>query len=1034
MLALASGQVKARAHSVLTFDPEDFDEPAYIRDYVARNGHDLFIAADTEFEGPLTLTIQFAIRVGEQIIVQVYRSPTVPDLPRDFNLKGLPGAHTKFCKDVLLRPVKVIRPNLSPAKVLADLWNVHPIRPVHRLHAEDELPEEVADPLTLTFIAHYWPADFFRVFGKDFFSKLVLAQAQGEARLIVQANKLLSFREVGKGYHRFSDPVLEHACEVGQDFRRRGDSFRSNLTAWPLKVRTFDTALPFGKGSLDTHAKSFLGISKLESISKEDKERMRETFHKKTNEAYLYAMLDPILTLLVHERMREEDHKMYVTLGFEESEIPPLRPTMGSRVAETMTKMIAKTCAAGSVKLSQKGTPLKDGGVGKVSLAKVKAILHKGSGELIAEEKLSKFGTQTAEAHGGLLFSRSPDRFFHEAPGQFRDVDLTGCYNSIISRMKMYVGRPVILEPGARRMTLKEAVTLVQEHAAGRDAWLIKVSGKITKCPNTLIYSTNQALTNANFACRRAKKRSKARRYGFVFDWLFQSRKATGNATLYTDVIEAGFVAWPTWLIIQALPEQVREEYERLEVDTILFYPDKLVARTGPEYDALVEKYGGGKTPWSMKLDMKKLRQVTVEDLDDDYVSLEFDIGSLAQTIGKLRKKAKEEHGKGCGQELAWKQHGNTMYGVCASRNLATNNVVAANIITATARALAYAMQTSLNGVQVITDGCTYRRDQVPSCTFAECLETSGEYPIHRIEDGAPFHDPEAIPENDGEFTTWYREHVKRFFGVSGPDYDELFSIHGLEHKACALTNQVAFDGLCCDGSGNYLKLLKGEDGWVVDTFKARSYSEQAKETLAPWIIDTYTRDWYIGPPPITERTSLISYKEAVSTARSALGHLSNGRSRQEHQEDPVKVLLPLGLEKRTVLAYKVIKPSGFLFRTPEQREKILKALKKFQDTYACGLELLAQRRGPHKGSLSHVATQVHDYIRAGCDNLTRELNLTRSCQELELVRSGHAQAVEKLKCKLRRRLFDTIDPANLSREAQLTGLFVSEGDIIRVE
>ena len=35
--------------------------------------------------------------------------------------------------------------------------------------------------------------------------------------------------------------------------------------------------------------------------------------------------------------------------------------------------------------------------------------------------------------------------------------------------------------------------------------------------------------------------------------------------------------------------------------------------------------------------------------------------------------------------------------------------------VTATARALAWALQLSLNGFQVITDGCTYRRDQVPA-------------------------------------------------------------------------------------------------------------------------------------------------------------------------------------------------------------------------------------------------------------------------------------------------------------------------------
>src|SRR6478609_11218157 len=108
------------------------------------------------------------------------------------------------------------------------------------------------------------------------------------------------------------------------------------------------------------------------------------------------------------------------------------------------------------------------------------------------------------------------------------------------------------------------------------------------------------------------------------------------------------------------------------------------------------------------------------------------------------------------------------MYGFSASRYLVTNNVVCANVITATARALAFAMQMSLNGIQVITDGCTYRRDQVPRATFADCLGQDADYPIRRAESGIAFHAPEHVPEDDTTFTAWYRQHAKDFFGVSG--------------------------------------------------------------------------------------------------------------------------------------------------------------------------------------------------------------------------------------------------------------------------
>ena len=61
----------------------------------------------------------------------------------------------------------------------------------------------------------------------------------------------------------------------------------------------------------------------------------------------------------------------------------------------------------------------------------------------------------------------------------FRDVDLSGCYARVMMSMSLYVGRPVVHDPGSGGMTLKDAVAFVAKYAAGWDAWIIKVSGKI---------------------------------------------------------------------------------------------------------------------------------------------------------------------------------------------------------------------------------------------------------------------------------------------------------------------------------------------------------------------------------------------------------------------------------------------------------------------------------------------------------------------------------------------------------------------------
>ena len=211
------------------------------------------------------------------------------------------------------------------------------------------------------------------------------------------------------------------------------------------------------------------------------------------------------------------------------------------------------------------------------------------------------------------------------------------------------------------------------------------------------------------------------------------------------------------------------------------------------------------------------------------------------------------------------------------------------------------------------------------------------------------------MPEDDAAFTAWYRQHVKQFFGVSGPDYDRLFGLHGLEHKTCGDPARASFDGLCCDGSGNYLKLLREGDGWKVADFKARSFKREAKAILAPWIVETYSSDRYEAPPPITESPSLLSYKDANRVGRRALEELEAPRSEAEREDDPVSIYFPLGLEWRRILAYKVIKPSAFLFRTPQQRAKFVKAMQKFADSTGCGLEVLSLRRGSEgrrKGSI----------------------------------------------------------------------------------
>jgi len=84
------------------------------------------VAADTEFEGPHTLMVQTAVRLDDRTLaVQLYRSAGVPELPDGFDpadfLPVTPEKYGRFFDQVLLRPVKVLTPDLSPARMLRDL-------------------------------------------------------------------------------------------------------------------------------------------------------------------------------------------------------------------------------------------------------------------------------------------------------------------------------------------------------------------------------------------------------------------------------------------------------------------------------------------------------------------------------------------------------------------------------------------------------------------------------------------------------------------------------------------------------------------------------------------------------------------------------------------------------------------------------------------------------------------------------------------------------------------------------------------------
>jgi hypothetical protein len=592
-------------------------------------------------------------------------------------------------------------------------------------------------------------------------------------------------------------------------------------------------------------------------------------------------------------------------------------------------------------------------------------------------------------------------------------VDLSGCYGELLARTSVYWGQPVVLEPGEDARTLREEVEYVSK-LADRDAWIIRVSGPITGLLNALIPSTPGALTSANFRKREGVRRRQARE-AFRADQRSDRhamRDAAGSR-LYGRVVEGGVVTWATWAMIQALPAGARASYEALKAESVIFYPRDFVASTPDEYEALVCRSRREGLPWQSTFDAERWEVVTHERLDERHVALRYRIGEDSRRINDLRQEAKRAND--AGRDKLWKTTVNTMFGVLASPHLPTGNFVAANQVTAWGRALAFAMSQSLNAVQTITDGVSYRRDQVPAAPYADCLEAQADYPVRRAEGGIAFKATGEVPD-DTSFTPWYRAHVKAFFNVSGSQYDDLFDVHELIHKTVKVGGQatLAFDALGCDGAGNYFKCLREEGGrWVVTDQASRGFRREARKVLEPWLLLAYSLDHAGALPPLVLDRDLLSVRQAAQQARKAL------------RKGAERVVLPLGFELEKVLGYQVIKMSAFIFDTPQQHAAVLRQVERFKQKAGCGLDILALRRSYRErkeGSLSDLAQEVHDLIREGRNDLAAMLNVRKLSPALRAVAAGRLKDLQELKARAEQDLLRRMLVTERQAEEHLTG------------
>jgi hypothetical protein len=976
------------------------------------------IAIDTEYEDVQTLTVQAATRIDETIVVQVWRSPGIPHLPSDVNSQTLQAslhaanAHNFYCKNLIVRRSQKLTEKLSPTGLVQMLYGLRSLHSVPRWQGEQlitddrrhyvdaewdrELKRWRLPQISIVLVGHFLAADLGRIFGRSFFETLFWEDGLKCPPVGLADGRRMAFLDRHNSFRALA-PVLEYAA-------------LDEHCLYEVRVETRDTCLPYGSASLDRLSQVFLGRGKSDGLTPDEKQKMKSAFTAKPSIAYRYALTDAFNTLLVFEQMEHHDREIYRAFDVPEEAIPPMAATVGGRLRDFLVTM-TRRFAHESTHIS--------------TLREVKELMQRaGIAQFHGPHANSRFGPQTGAVHGGLSYSRTPTQFWHKAPRMIRDVDLASCYNSILSTMNVYWGRPVVLEPGKQVMTLADAVAFVRARSPD-DAWYIRCTGNLTTAPNTLIPSTINAITSDNYRTRRQKARLAAFR-----TQLENSPYEHEGAKLFSHRIESGIVTHATWSMIQSLPQSVRDEYGKLRVDAIVFYDRRFIATDGPDYDAKIEAYRSHELPWQSTLCDETLQLIHREDLDHEFVALRFPISVYARQISLKRAAAKQQYGKGSGQDFAWKMQGNTMFGVLVCRHYPTNNVVAGNYITAQARALAFAMMQSLNGLQVITDGCSYRRDRIPACTYAECLAAKPDYPLRHVDEsaGIPFHKPEDIPVDDQEFTMWYREHVKSFFEVDGKEYDSLFSTHKMEHKHTGATDRTDFDAMACDGNGNYLKILLDSGHPIGHEAKMRGYGRESKAELENWIVETYSQDDVKSLAPITSDTVILKLAPAKQAAKRALTI-----------RGVPEVYLPISLEMQSVRCFKAIKPSAFVFQTPDQWKVISRQIEKFQQATGCGLELIALRRDKGKSrrhSLQYTAETLYDYIRAGGRDLTKQFNL-RAKRLSKAQRTFVKQRAERLRYLKRtadQDLFRRIDVRNPSEQELLTGIVINGDNLHLLE
>jgi hypothetical protein len=766
----------------------------------------------------------------------------------------------------------------------------------------------------IPFLFFYGFADLFKVWGKN------------HQHLLLNSNLVQQRSLKLRDSHGRETPIIEYNRIDGVLYEFRY-AFREAMYRFPPRSKGLDAQTSiFEVQTKKINVKTWniakaLGFSNLNEVM----ENFSHFLETMPYEALKYHATDIFATWDLH--LKQQEFYDVILKTFDVSSIE-ISDTTGSNVSKFIIEAIKQEFNATFDKDKEK---------------LIKSIIKLGGLDNLEESPLNDFGCQPFLTVGGLLYSRMAK--IKILKGWLSDCDLKSCYASFMSTMNVYLGEPVTLtcKYDKYKITLRDALELIENQNAPHDGWFIRITGKLEKAINTLVMS-DLKFKPKNIKQQNLYEVNDNRKSIENFN-AYKTTKRQAQSTILTKEIKFGLITKSTIEALKKLPQEWYEEYLNLKCDVVCFFPGDLIANNLDDYYRILESLP--EHDRIEKFDIKNGAKSIDTQRYKNNACLAFPISKYWEVLKTKRGEFKKA--KNPVQEV-FKLFQNSGYGVLACLYLPANNLMASNQITAGARSGAWLMTNALNGMGSITDGTSYSWEHIPlEKTFHEILAKNASYLEHfdeSIQSGIKI-------TNDFKFQAWIdqnlKQHLIKFYNVDKSDYNlnqfdyELKTENFLTQKgkswfesnvkkAEELKNELGtswekyllkngymvetplFTKFYNNNAGNYCKgidggeiLIEGDEYNIVDNepfVKARSF-QGGDKTLIDW----YTKsvgDKY-SEPLIYSELKLIKFGDGNKIAISLL---ESGSEEIAH---------PMGFDTVAYKIMKLITRSQFLFQTETQ-------------------------------------------------------------------------------------------------------------------